>query len=69
MHLTKLVVFGAAAVLTARTAGVGLALAPASIAGAWVGKKIVDHLPVAVFVILVELGLVASGLLLIITGG
>jgi uncharacterized membrane protein YfcA len=69
MHLTKLVVFGAAAVLTASNAVIGLALAPASTAGAWTGKKIVDRLPAHVFVIVVEIGLVTSGLLLAITGG
>lgn len=69
MHLTKLVVFGAAAVLTATSAVIGLALAPASAAGAWVGKKIVDRLPAHVFVLVVEAGLIASGLLLAITGG
>ncbi|MEU8644376.1 sulfite exporter TauE/SafE family protein [Streptomyces sp. NPDC048674] len=69
MHLTKLVVFGAAAVLTATNAGIGLALAPASTAGAWAGKKIVDRLAAHVFVLVIEAGLIASGLLLAITGG
>ncbi|MFI8535027.1 TSUP family transporter [Streptomyces aquilus] len=69
MHLTKLIVFGAAAVLTATSAAVGLALAPAGAAGAWMGKKIVDRLPSHVFVLVVEAGLIASGLLLAITGG
>lgn len=68
MHLTKLVVFSAAAVLTLHTGLIGLALAPASAAGAWVGKQILDRLPVAVFVVLVEAGVVASGILLIVTG-
>ncbi len=69
MHLTKLVVFGAAAVLTATSATVGLALTPASAAGAWAGKKIVDRLPAHLFVLIIEAGLIASGLLLAITGG
>jgi uncharacterized membrane protein YfcA len=69
MHFTKLIVFGAAAVLTWRTGLIGLALAPAAAGGAWSGKKVVDRLPVAVFVILVEAGLIVSGLLLLITGG
>jgi uncharacterized membrane protein YfcA len=67
MHLTKLIVFGAAAVLTLRTGLIGLALAPASAAGAWTGKRIVDRLPTRVFVLLVEAGLVASGVLLILS--
>ncbi|MFI1510581.1 TSUP family transporter [Streptomyces sp. NPDC020597] len=69
MHLTKLVVFGAAAVLTASNAVIGLALAPAGTAGAWAGKKIVDRLPAHGFVIVAEIGLIISGLLLAITGG
>lgn len=69
MHLTKLVVFGAAAVLTWHTGLIGLALAPAAAGGAWTGKKVLDRLPVNVFVILVEAGLVISGLLLLLTGG
>ncbi|HET6294377.1 MAG TPA: sulfite exporter TauE/SafE family protein, partial [Kribbella sp.] len=69
MHLTKLVVFGAAAVLTWRTGLIGLALAPAATGGAWAGKKILDRLPVAVFTLLVEAGLVVSGVLLLVTGG
>ena len=69
MHVTKLIVFGAAAVLTWRTGLIGLALAPAAATGAWAGKKVLDRLPVDVFVVLVEIGLVVSGLLLLITGG
>jgi len=38
IHLTKLIVFGAAAVLTARNGLIGLALAPAAAAGSWTGK-------------------------------
>ena len=66
MHLTKLVVFGAVAVLTLRSGLIGLALAPAAAAGAWLGKRVVDRLPVPVFIAVVEVGLVAAGLLLLI---
>jgi len=69
MHLTKLVVFGAAAVLTLGSALTGLALAPAAAAGAWLGKRVVDRLPAAVFLVVVEAGLVAAGLLLLVKGG
>lgn len=68
MHLTKLVVFGAVAVLTVGTALPGLALVPATIAGAWLGRRVVDRLPASVFLALVEVGLLASGLVLIVTG-
>jgi uncharacterized protein len=67
MHVTKLIVFSAVAVLTLRTGLIGLALTPASAAGAWTGKRIVDRLPVRVFVLLVEAGLVAAGVLLILS--
>ncbi|MEU7136033.1 sulfite exporter TauE/SafE family protein [Streptomyces sp. NPDC046261] len=69
MHLVKLLVFGAVAVLTTSSALTGLALAPAAAAGAWAGKKITDRLPVPVFVAVVEVALVVAGLLLLITGG
>lgn len=68
MHLVKLIVFGAAAILTWSSAATGLALVPATMVGAWAGKKVVDRLPVPVFVALIEVGLVASGVLLIVTG-
>jgi uncharacterized membrane protein YfcA len=69
MHLTKLIVFGAVAVLTWRTGLIGLALAPAAAGGAWAGKEVLDRLHVNVFISLVEAGLIISGLLLLITGG
>lgn len=69
MHLTKLIVFGAAAVLTWRTGLIGLVLTPAATAGAWAGKKILDRLPTGAFTALVEAGLVAAGILLLLTGG
>jgi hypothetical protein len=68
MHLVKLVVFGAIALLTPSGAAIGLALAPATTAGAWAGKRIVDRLPRTVFVPLVEVGLLVVGLLLVVTG-
>jgi hypothetical protein len=60
MHVTKLIVFGAAAVLTWRTGLTGVALASTATAGAWTGKKVLDRLPVDVFVVLVEIGLAHS---------
>ncbi len=68
MHLTKLVVYGGAAVLTLGTAGIGLALAPAVAAGTWVGTRIVDRLPTRLFVALVEVALCVAGILLIVRG-
>lgn len=65
MHATKLVVFGAAAVLTLRTGAIGLALAPAVAAGARIGRAIVDRLPTTVFVAVVEVGLLIAAVLLL----
>jgi uncharacterized membrane protein YfcA len=68
VHVTKLIAYGAIAVLTRTTALVGLVLAPASLAGAWTGKQIVDRLPAGAFLIVVELTLVVSGVVLLIGG-
>jgi uncharacterized membrane protein YfcA len=46
----------------------GLALAPASVAGSWMGRRVVESMPVAVFRAVVEVGLVVAGLLLILRG-
>jgi uncharacterized membrane protein YfcA len=68
MHVTKLVVYGGAALLTIQTLASGVALAPATVAGAWAGKRVLDHLPERVFVVLVEVGLVIAGLLFLVRG-
>lgn len=63
MHLTKTVAYGAGDLLTARVLLHGAALTPATLAGAWAGKKLVGRISDRVFVLLVEAGLVAAGLL------
>jgi uncharacterized protein len=68
VHVTKLVIYTSAAVLTHATGLIGLVLVPASFAGSWTGKQIVDRLPPGVFVIVVELALVAAGVALLIGG-
>jgi hypothetical protein len=68
MHITKLIVYGAAALLTQATGLIGLVLVPASLAGSWAGKQIVDRLPPGDFIIVVELALVAAGVALLIGG-
>ncbi|WP_197682014.1 hypothetical protein [Actinopolymorpha singaporensis] len=47
----------------------GPRLCTAATAGAWAGKKIVDRLPASTFVVVIEVGLVVSGALLLVTGG
>lgn len=66
MHLTKLIVYGGASVLTLGSLGIGLALAPATTAGAWVGAHLLDRVPVKLFLALVEAGLIVAGVLLIL---
>jgi len=63
MHLAKLAAYGAGDLLTARVLLYGAVLTPATLAGAWVGKKIVGRVSDRVFVALVEAGLVVSGVL------
>ncbi|HTJ33515.1 MAG TPA: sulfite exporter TauE/SafE family protein, partial [Dactylosporangium sp.] len=55
--------YGAGDLLTGRVLLFGAALTPATLAGAWVGKKIVGRISDRVFVLLVEAGLVVAGAL------
>jgi uncharacterized membrane protein YfcA len=68
MHVTKLVAYREAAVLSGRTVLAGLALGPIMIGGSWVGKRMVDRIPERVFVGIIEVTLVVAGLLLFIRG-
>jgi uncharacterized membrane protein YfcA len=61
MHITKIAAYGAGDLLTGRVLLFGVALTPATLAGAWVGKRIVGRISDRVFVMLVEIGLVAAG--------
>lgn len=63
MHLTKIAAYGAGDLLTTRVLLYGAALTPATLAGAWTGKKIVGRVSDRVFVLLIEAGLVIAGLL------
>lgn len=63
MHLAKLAAYGAGDLLSLRVLLYGAALTPATLAGAWVGKKIVGRISDRLFVLLVEVGLVLSGVL------
>jgi hypothetical protein len=68
MHVAKLVAYGTAALLTAATVGIGLVMAPAMIVGSLIGKRIVDRLPERVFVAIIEVVLVVTGLVFLIGG-
>jgi uncharacterized membrane protein YfcA len=68
MHVTKLAAYRAAAILPMHAVVVGLALAPIMVSGSWAGKRIVDRLPERVFVAIIELTLVAAGVLFLVRG-
>ena len=68
MHVTKLVAYRQTSVLSDLALVAGIALAPVMVAGSYVGKRIVDKLPERVFVIIIELVLVAAGLLFLVRG-
>ncbi len=68
MHVTKLVAYRQAAVLSRFGVIVGLALGPIMIFGSFLGKRIVDRLPETVFVLLIQAVLIAAGLLFLVRG-
>jgi uncharacterized protein len=61
MHVAKLAAYQGTAILTPRAVAVGLALGPIMIFGSYIGKRILDRLPERVFVVIIELVLVAAG--------
>ena len=63
MHAAKISAYGATNLLTPRVLLLQAAMTPATLAGAWAGKKILAKISERVFVILVETGLIAAGLL------
>lgn len=66
MHAAKLAAYGTGELLTSRVLLLGAALAPATMLGAWAGKRLVHRISDRVFVNLVEAGLVASGLVFLL---
>jgi uncharacterized membrane protein YfcA len=66
MHLSKLVAYGVGALLDPTVLLLGLALTPATLAGAWAGRRTVGRLSDRLFVRLVEAGLVAAGLIFLL---
>lgn len=66
MHLTKIATYGVESLLTGRVLLYGVALTPATLAGAWLGRTVVDRISDRVFVLVVEAGLVATGVVFLI---
>lgn len=68
MHVTKLVVYGQNSLLSVQAMSVGLALSPLMVLGSYLGKIIVERLPERLFTILIEVTLVAAGILFLWRG-
>jgi hypothetical protein len=66
MHLTKIATYGMSDLLTNQVLLYDVALTPATLLGAWLGKKIVSHITDRVFVLLVEIGLLGAGAIFLI---
>ena len=66
MHVTKLIVYGRYALISVNDIGPGLFLGAAMVLGSWTGKRIIERLPRARFVSLVEALMVLSALQLIL---
>ncbi|MGC8635115.1 MAG: TSUP family transporter [Candidatus Limnocylindrales bacterium] len=68
MHVTKLVAYGQASILTLRSLAIGVALGPLMVVGSALGKRIVDRLPERAFVLIIEAVLVVAGLGFLVGG-
>ncbi|HEX40930.1 MAG TPA: sulfite exporter TauE/SafE family protein [Phycisphaerales bacterium] len=66
MHLVKAAVYGGADAMPLRIVGLGLLLGLVLMAGAYLGKYIVDRTPERLFIILVEAMLIVAGVRLIL---
>jgi uncharacterized protein len=66
MHLSKIAAYGAGSLLTGRVLIYGAVLTPATILGAWVGRRLVGRISDRAFVVLVEAGLLVSGVLFLL---
>ena len=68
MHVAKLVAYGQASILSARSVAIGVAMGPLMIAGSALGKRIVDRLPERAFVVIIEGVLVVAGVAFLVGG-
>jgi uncharacterized membrane protein YfcA len=66
MHITKLATYGTGDLLTTKVLIYGVVLTPATLAGAWTGKKLLTRVSDQLFIRLVEAGLLVSGLLFLL---
>jgi uncharacterized protein len=68
MHLAKLVAYKQSAILPWHAVLAGLALGPIMVGGSFAGKRIVDRISERVFVAIIELTLLAAGVLFLWKG-
>ncbi len=61
MHLAKLIAYKRSAILPLHALLVGLALGPLMVGGSFAGKRIVDRISERVFVVIIEVTLLAAG--------
>ncbi|MCI4061320.1 sulfite exporter TauE/SafE family protein [Micromonospora sp. R77] len=66
MHASKIAAYGAGALLDRTVLLFGVALTPATLLGAWAGRKTVGRISDRLFVSLVEVGLTAAGVLFLL---
>jgi hypothetical protein len=63
MHIAKLIAYRESSILPLHAVASGLALGPIMVAGSFAGKRVVDRLPERVFVLIIDLMLLAAGVL------
>ena len=63
MHVAKLIAYRESAILPTHAILSGLALGPLMVAGSFAGKRVVDRLPERVFVLIIDLTLLAAGVM------
>ena len=68
MHVTKLAIYKQTKILTLHALLVGLLLGPVMVFGSFAGKHILDRVPEGVFIWIIEVTLVAAGLLFLVKG-
>ncbi|MFI6499736.1 sulfite exporter TauE/SafE family protein [Nonomuraea typhae] len=66
IHLTKVAAYGAGSLLSLHVLQLGLALTPAIVAGAWLGKRTALRMSARVFVIIIESGMLIAAILFLV---
>jgi len=67
-HVAKVVAYGETGVFSRRAALVGLGLGPVMVLGSYVGKRIIDRLPVAAFTTIIEVTMLVAGGVFVVHG-